>query len=435
MFDGVRALSSGWYWIKLKNMMKIPKICHLVVAAIFLNPAAPRAGEFAPTGSIPAFYKWSDDIPSVPGRLLRTEPLTPEQRLSKAGSSVRLLYASTDGVDGHTPVVVSGALYLPKGHPPPGGWPLIAWAHGTVGTADICAPSYAGRSPRDRDYLDHWLDSGYAIVATDYPGLGTGGVHPYAGTRSLAYSVLDSVRAVAGPGFHISKKTVIVGQSQGARAAFASALYAASYSPNLDIAGVVATGTPDYLWDANEGASDDTLATSRKNVNTAFAFDLYQLQSARLLNAAYRPENYLNEQGLKIFKFAENHCVLDLQSEIVRTKTTFDGSFKTDPKDVFSAISGLGAYPEIKTNIPIFLGTGGKDRAVSVPGQIALAKRACAAGNRVEFHFYPDLDHSGAVLGSTPDSTIFVRKAFSGAAISGNCATAKLTEPSQRVNE
>ncbi len=416
-------------------MMRISKIFHVVVVAICLNSAASRAGEFAPVGSISPFYRWSDDIPSVPGQLLRTEPLTAEQSLSKAGANVRLLYTSTDGVHGHTPVVVSGALYLPKGHPPQGGWPLIAWAHGTVGTADICAPSYAGRSRRDRDYLDHWLDRGYAIVATDYQGLGTAGLHPYAGTRSLAYSVLDGVRAVAEHGFRISKKTVIVGQSQGARAALASALYAASYAPNLDIAGIVATGTPDYLWDSKEGAADDTLATSRKSVDPAFAFDLYQLQTAGLLAVAFRPENYLNEQGLKIFKFAENHCVLDLQSEIVRTKATFDGSFKHNPKDVFSALFDLGAYPEIKTDIPIFLGTGGKDRAVSVPGQIALAKRACAAGNRVEWHFYPNLDHSGAVLGSTPDSTIFVRKAFSGEAIAGNCASTRLTEPSQRVSE
>lgn len=411
-----------------KNRMRISKFCHLFVATIFLNPVASRAGEFVPVGSIPAFYRWSGDVPAVPGQLLRTEWLTAEQSLSEAGENVRLLYTSTNGVDGHTPIVVSGALYLPKGHPPPGGWPLIAWAHGTVGTADICAPSYAGRSRRDRDYLDHWLNRGYAIVATDYQGLGTVGPHPYAGTRSLAYSVLDGVRAVAERGFNISNKTVIVGQSQGARAAFASALYAASYAPNLDIVGIVATGTPDYLWDSTEGSSDDSLATSPKEVNPAFAFDLYQLQTARLLDPPFRPEDYLNEHGLKIFKFAENHCVLDLQNEIARTKATFDGSFKKNPKDVFSILFDLGAYPEIKTNIPIFFGTGGKDRAVSVPGQIALAKRACAAGNRVEYRFYPNLNHSGALLGSTPDSTVFVRKAFSGETILGNCALAKPTK-------
>jgi hypothetical protein len=44
--------------------------------------------------------------------------------------------SSTDGLDNRTPVVVSGVLFVPKGTPPQGGWPLMAWAHGTVGSAD-----------------------------------------------------------------------------------------------------------------------------------------------------------------------------------------------------------------------------------------------------------------------------------------------------------
>ena len=58
------------------------------------------------------------------------------------------------------------------------------------------------------------------------------------------------------------------------------------------------------------------------------------------------------------------------------------------------------AYPTLKTDIPILLGTGGKDRDVFVLGQKALAREACEAGDRVEWHFYPELDHSGTVNGS-----------------------------------
>ena len=51
----------------------------------------------------------------------------------------------------------------------------MAWAHGTVGIADKCAPSWAGRSQRDVDYLNHWLGQGYVVVASDYQGLGVPG--------------------------------------------------------------------------------------------------------------------------------------------------------------------------------------------------------------------------------------------------------------------
>lgn len=100
-------------------------------------------------GGVPPFYTWTDDIPALPGRMLRIEPLDLARGLSAAAEQFRILYTSTDGIDGKTPVVVSGAYFAPKGNPPAGGWPLVAWAHGTTGIADTCAPSWNPRSERD----------------------------------------------------------------------------------------------------------------------------------------------------------------------------------------------------------------------------------------------------------------------------------------------
>ena len=44
-------------------------------------------------------------------------------------------------------------------------------------------------------YLTNWLSQGYAIVATDYVGLGTPGIHAYLDGPSAAHSVIDMVRA------------------------------------------------------------------------------------------------------------------------------------------------------------------------------------------------------------------------------------------------
>ena len=105
---------------------------------LFLGPAptlghAQAAG--AGDGGVSAFYAWKDAVPATPGKLLRSEPQEEKLALPGASRSVRILYSSTDGLAGHSPIAVSGALYLPKGAPPEGGWPLMAWAHGTVGTA------------------------------------------------------------------------------------------------------------------------------------------------------------------------------------------------------------------------------------------------------------------------------------------------------------
>lgn len=382
------------------------------------------AAEPLPVGrdaGIPAFYAWTDTVPATPGQLLRAEPLTPEQSLAEAGKNIRILYTSTDGVDGRTPIVVSGALFLPKGTPPKGGWPMMAWAHGTVGSASVCAPSLARRSERDTRYLNDWLAHGYAIVATDYQGLGAPGVHPYGLTRPLAYSVLDSIRAVQHGDFDLTSRAVVFGQSQGARAAFATAVFAKSYAPELAIAGVVATGTPYAAVHVH--AADAERAHAHQSVVPTFAYDMLRISTAALLDPAFVPADYLNDKAMPAFELSRHACLHALEDRIVADGLTYDSSFKRSPKPAFEAIQREAAYPALTSDIPIFIGTGGKDRDVFVPDQIALATDACRAGDRIEWHFYPALDHSGTVNGSLPDSTRFVARAFAGERLDGNCAS------------
>jgi len=152
----------------------------------------------------------------------------------------RIRYRST-GVDGSL-VEVTGFVLAPSGEPPPGGRPVLSWAHGTTGVADVCAPSrfLLGLVP----YADDLLRAGYVIVATDYEGLGAPGVHPYLVGSSEGKSVLDAARAAleleeAGA----NGPLVVFGHSQGGHAALFAGLEAEEYAPELPLAGVVA-GAP-----------------------------------------------------------------------------------------------------------------------------------------------------------------------------------------------
>ena len=102
---------------------------------------------------------------------------------------------------------------------------------------------FARRHGRDtflstKPILKTWLDQGYAIVASDYQGLGTKGTHPYLATKPASYSTLDAIRAVQNSDFPLSDDIVVIGQSQGAAAAFATAGHAPEYAPELNIKGV-----------------------------------------------------------------------------------------------------------------------------------------------------------------------------------------------------
>ena len=79
------------------------------------------------------FYGVPPSLPDRPGGVLRTEPISAQPELTAAGRQERILYTSTDARWKSGVIPVSGTLYLPKGQAPSGGWPLVAWAHGTLG--------------------------------------------------------------------------------------------------------------------------------------------------------------------------------------------------------------------------------------------------------------------------------------------------------------
>ena len=73
-----------------------------------------------------------------PGDLIRSEKFD-GYVIPQGAKATRILYGSKDSQGGL--VVSSGVVLVPPGEPPEGGWPVIAWAHGTSGAGRTCAPS------------------------------------------------------------------------------------------------------------------------------------------------------------------------------------------------------------------------------------------------------------------------------------------------------
>ena len=128
---------------------------------------------------------------SGPGSIVRVWPLLGG---GPGNAEVfRILYRSTS--PNGQPIEVSGAIYWNPGAAPAGGRNVIAWAHPTSGVMQACAPSLMPDNAGMVWGLADMLAKGYVVVATDYPGLGTPGMHPYLIGASEARAVLDSVRA------------------------------------------------------------------------------------------------------------------------------------------------------------------------------------------------------------------------------------------------
>src|SRR5690606_19082900 len=102
-------------------------------------------------------------------------------------------------------------------------------------------------------------EQGWAIVATDYVGLGTEGPHPYLIGQGEGRSVLDAVRAAQDLGdAGLAGETVVWGHSQGGHAALWTGQLAPTYAAEIDIAGVAALAPASDLPGLIEGLGSIT---------------------------------------------------------------------------------------------------------------------------------------------------------------------------------
>ena len=347
--------------------------------------------------------------------------------LANASKSVRVLYASTNGIDGKTPIAVSGAVYLPKGEVPSKGWPLIAWAHGTTGIADVCAPSWAARSQRDTDYLNAWLANGFAIAGTDYQGLGTPGGHPWEVVRPEAWSALDSARAALSAFPELSNSVVIVGQSQGAHAALSAGMLAGKYAPDIKLKGTVATGVP-WFPELPPPVKASYIPVPPLGSAAALVFVL-RLFELRVVSPDFRPGDYLSDAAKTAFEAARTGCNQAITSSLTQNQVTAGNVYKKDPAPEILKIAPAQQYPFPKFAQPVFIGAGLADVTVWPEAGYDFAVAACATGSVVQMHYYPGQDHSGTVNASLVDSVPFVKKLLAGEKIENGCGGFKPPPP------
>ncbi|GAB18763.1 hypothetical protein GOEFS_064_00020 [Gordonia effusa NBRC 100432] len=379
--------------------------------AVALTTAVANAEKLPPTGT----PQWSGmdvrhydgPVPAKAGTLINHVPLPTRLSVPAAGSAYRIHYSTPNQ---HGAMATStGIVLLPKGKAPSGGWPVLAWAHGTVGLGDDCTPSAQPRTQRDSDYLSHWLRRGYAIVGTDYVGLGTPGLMSYLNGRSEAHSIVDSVKALGQLDVPVAKRWAIVGQSQGAGAALNGARYATELSrgTGLDYRGVVATGTPANIEQIIAlGSPTFPPVTLPAGLNTYAAYIMAGFIDAR---PDLHPEQVLTPYGKRIVAQARELCYPEM-SELMDGKqlTKLFARPITSIPGVRQALADYMGTPASGYDRPIFLGQGLRDIDVPAPSALSLYAQMKANNQPVELHVYPSQDHSGTVYASMADSTPFL---------------------------
>lgn len=346
----------------------------------------------------PAFYRLPSPVPTGdPGGIIRIEEIASAPFGSTAW---RVIYHSRDLQGDDVPV--SGVVIVPELPAPAEGRTVVAWGHPTTGAAVKCAPSLGLDPFQYIEGLHELLAEGYAIVATDYPGLGVEAPSSYLLGVPESNSVLDAVRAARQiDGADVGDRVVLWGHSQGGQAVLFAAERAADYAPELAILGV-AVAAP--AADLGELMSDDIVDVSGVTI-AAYAIPAYE--------AAYRdrfPDGQIaailtpagataTPQMAALCLLSQNKQIHVIADPLIGGYVTSDPS-TTEPWKTMLAENSAGSQP---MTVPVFVGQGLADELVKPQATEDYVTLLCSQQTTVSFHRYQGVNHGFAAYAALPD--------------------------------
>ncbi len=404
-------------------MSPAPSLSARLRRATGLVLATAAAGAALPAGASAAtladFYVPPSPLPAgEPGDVIRAERVSYTKswmRPPRGTRQWRVLYQSTSALG--KPIAVSGSI-LTSGRfgTPAAKRPLVAYALGSQGTGDKCAPSRKLQWGGVQDFIivNMLLDRGYNVAVSDYEGLGTPGVHTYAVNRSAAQTVLDMVRAARNlpeAGIDAAAPTAVYGYSQGGGAAGATAEFQPDYAPDVPLKGVVAGGV----------IADPYLAGLSLNGSE---YAGYLFAAALGYDEAYPELNldqYLNDRGRTERVAAFENCFDDVLNKYKGSQIIdFTTSNPMEQPDWRSRLAE-NALGKSAPQTPVLMFHSTKDEILPYAATAALRRTWCSQGAQLDFKTIYGVKHfHGAILGVLPGLK-FLDDRFRGRSFKGNC--------------
>ena len=429
-------------------------VAGLTVAAAALAAstlcAAPADAESSGGVEIPSFYNPPSSVPSTPGTLMKSEsmPLATDLPVVFPGKSTRLMYSSVDSSG--KPVAVTGAYIEPtKKWSGSGPRPVVAFAVGTIGQGDQCAPSFNLEHPLlanvsssgssfnlnyDMVQMSLLLNQGIAVAVTDYVGLGTTDrVHTYVNRVDSGHAVLDVARAalqLKGTDITSSSAVGIEGYSQGGGAAASAAELQPSYAPELNLKGTYAGAPPADLAATLKGIDGNIIAGVAGYAVNGFMQSYPQLQSI--------VSTQLNSAGTAALKKLSTQCIPDSVLSYGFAKTSSWTKSGKSLSEIIAASPELTSVVDqqrigrLKPTSPVLVTTDLGDGTVPHSQVRQLARDWCARGTNVTYRTYglPNvagdkaaIHHLAGAVESAPGALTWMKDRLSGKSVTSNCSS------------
>jgi len=359
------------------------------------------------SGNTTDFYAVPDPLPAAkPGSLIRAARIAAPD----GAKAWRVLYHSR-AVDGRD-IAVSGIVVAPTGKAPKSGRPVVSWAHGTTGIADVCAPSKNPTIAKEIPFVDDLVEAGYVVAATDYEGLGTPGVHPYLVGESEGRSVLDAARAARRvDGTAAGRDLLIAGHSQGGHAALFGGELADSYASELRLHGVVAIAP---------AADLEVIFPAAAAIPQAAGFALMAAKGFQAAYADADPATVLAPEAVGASVIVDQACVGEVIRQFAGSTTSIVAH---DPLAVppWPELLRASSAGNRRAGAPLLVAQGAADRLVVPALTDAWVDKACALRDVVDYRVYDGADHGSVVEAARSDVVDWVAARVDGDASRNTC--------------
>ncbi|MBO4207490.1 alpha/beta hydrolase [Micromonospora echinofusca] len=371
-----------------------------VVAVLTLSGAGTAGGALAHgdagrTGFYQSPSRWELENTPV-GGVFATEPMPVTEPVREASSQALRIKYRSEGIHG-TPIAVTGSLMLPRGVAPKQGWPVIAWGHGTTGIGPECAPS---RDPELGSYdslIAHFLRAGYAVVATDYAGLGLSGkLHNFLQKYTLARSMIDSVLAARNVSPEVGRRWFAAGHSEGGLPTLGVGEIGQQRAPELELLGIV----PMSIASGASTAGNDALAAARPPFTAATLASAVFLAYTAVAAVEFAPESIrytdlLSPELAAQLPALERLCLDEAIEYLANLDPPLQRLANPDWTRNQTLLRWMRSIAPVQQHIdvPILLASGGRDTIAAPSGVNLLLAELCSFGDVVEHREYPEATH------------------------------------------
>jgi len=338
-------------------------------------------------------------------------------------------------------VSASALVFLPKGEPPEGGWPVAIWFHGnTTPGSSKCAPSLwpefdggltASGFKSDYDFqISSLVNSGYAVVAPDYEGLGANADSPYPGyyTKSLLNAGLFGLRAARTLYPSLSNRYVAVGHSEGAKAVVAFDQFAREASPSdLHHMGSVAVAPFSSIRALLQGLDQARGHVSPADLAPVVATQNFLVAmlatSVRVQKPDYDLKNIMGPDLAALMPRLRDLCtgpaIQAVTAAVVdkgvdQFKGVRDGWIDDPTMAQFLKANDPAEMDNLTVAKPMLVMGGTKDNFVPAGPLTSLVDKLRGKGADIRLNVMTDGDHFSLLRGEQPEILEFIGEAFHG---------------------